>query len=139
MVISARKPFGVPVPSARVASCLFVIGLAAVATPVIAVEMTWEYTVQLSATVQTTPPQILLRWPQDVIGTPQNYVLYRKDKSASAWGPAVTLSGSTTQYLDTSVAVGAAYEYQVHKITDLYEGYGYIFAGINLPLVENRG
>jgi len=139
VVISARKRFGVPVLSARVASCLFVIGLAAVANPVSAVEMTWEYTVQLSATVQTTPPQILLRWPQDVVGTPQSYVLYRKEKSASSWGPAVTLSGSTTQYLDTSVAIGAAYEYQVHKITDLYEGYGYIFAGINLPLVENRG
>ena len=75
-----------------------------------AVELTWEYSVQLSATVQSSPPQILLTWPQDVVGTPQSYVVYRKDKQATAWGPPVTLSGSSTQYSDTSVAAGTAYE-----------------------------
>jgi hypothetical protein len=104
-----------------------------------AVELTWEYTVQLTASVQSSPPQILLSWPQDVVGTPQSYVIYRKDKPATAWGSPVTLSGSTTQYLDNAVAVGTAYEYQVHKIAGTYQGYGYICAGINAPLVENRG
>src|SRR5439155_5301170 len=31
------------------------------------------------------------------------------------------------------------YEYQVAKVTSTYNGYGYIQAGINAPLVEGRG
>lgn len=32
-----------------------------------AVEPTWEYSVQVSANVQTAPPRITLQWPQDTI------------------------------------------------------------------------
>jgi hypothetical protein len=104
-----------------------------------AVELTWEFSVQLRATVQSSPPQILLQWPQDVVGAPQNYVVYRKEKAASAWGSPVTLPGTVTQYLDTAVVAGAGYEYQVHKLAGSYEGYGYIYAASGLPLVEARG
>ena len=35
---------------------------------------------------------------------------------------------------------GAAYEYQIVKAATLgYTGYGYIYAGINAPLTDNRG
>src|SRR5438270_4453821 len=80
-----------------------------------AVENTWEYSVQVSATVQTSPPQINLSWPQDVNGTPVSYTVYRKLKDETSWGTGVTMPGTTTSYVDSNVALGAAYEYQILK------------------------
>ncbi len=104
-----------------------------------AAEATWNYAVQVSATVETSPPKITLAWPQDSQGTPNNYVVSRKLKNATSWGPGVTLSGATTSYVDTGVTIGSAYEYQVYKSASSYAGYGYIYAGINVPATEDRG
>jgi hypothetical protein len=104
-----------------------------------AVEPTWNYAVQVSATVQESPPRITLTWPQDTLGTPGSYTVYRKSPTSSSWGSGTTLSGNTTTYSDTSVAEGTAYEYQVVKAASGYNGYGYICAGINVPLVDSRG
>jgi len=41
--------------------------------------------------------------------------------------------------VDNNVVEGQSYEYQIHKIASTYQGYGYICAGINTPLVEDRG
>jgi len=103
-------------------------------------DSTWVYTVQLSATVQSSPPQIMLQWPPDQYGA-NSYTVYRKAKDATSWGMATaTLPGSATNYADSNVVVGATYEYQVAKAATLgYAGYGYIFSGINAELVENRG
>src|SRR5712691_8120067 len=102
-------------------------------------ESTWEYSVQVSATVQASPAQITLTWPQDTILLPNSYTVYRKDPGATSWGAGTTLPGTITTYTDTSVSVGAAYEYQVVKVTSQYTGYGYIYSGINVPLNDNRG
>jgi len=56
-----------------------------------AVEMTWEYSVQVSATVQTSPPQITLSWPQDQNVFPNSYTVYRKAPGDSSWGAGVNL------------------------------------------------
>src|SRR6266571_9482751 len=104
-----------------------------------AVEPTWEYSVQVSATVQTPPPQITLAWPQDTLGVPNSYTVYRKAPGATAWGAGTTLAGSVTSYIDANVTTGSVYEYQIVKAASTYTGYGYIYAGINAPLVDNRG
>ncbi len=104
-----------------------------------AVDDTWDYSVQLSATVQTSPATITLTWPQDTNGTPASYVVSRKAPGASAWGAGVTLAGNATSYTDTSVATGNAYEYRVVKNASGYTGYGYIEAGLAAPLVDQRG
>jgi hypothetical protein len=102
-------------------------------------DATWVYAVQISATVRTLPPQIALRWQPDEFGA-SSYTVYRKLKYADSWGPGVSLPGSATGYDDDNVAVGDAYEYQVVKRGNLgYTGYGYIYAGIETPLTENRG
>jgi len=102
-------------------------------------DTTWDYTVQISATVQSIPPQIALIWPQDDYGA-ISYTVYRKAKAATSWGTGVVLSGTTTNYTDTNVVVGTNYEYQIVKVATLgYNGYGYIFSGIQAPLVEARG
>jgi hypothetical protein len=98
------------------------------------------YAVLASASVQTSPPEIALSWPTDPEAT--SYSLRRKRESDSSWGAEVSLPANATSYMDRDVAVGAIYEYQITKTTrriPAYIGYGYIVAGINAPLVENRG
>jgi hypothetical protein len=91
----------------------------------------------VSATVQTNPPQISLAWPPDPRAT--GYALYRKTLSATSWGAPVTLATNATNYVDSSVAVGSAYEYRISKTATNFNGFGYIHAGIQAPLVESRG
>ena len=97
-------------------------------------DSTWVYAVQISATVQTVPPQITLSWQPDMYGA-ISYTLYRKAKESTSWGsPVATLDGSATNFTDSNVAAGAAYEYAIVKAASLgYFGYGYIFAGIQAP------
>jgi hypothetical protein len=108
-------------------------------TSVHAVENTWDYSVQVSSAVQSSPARITLTWPQDTNGTPSSYTVYRKAPSDSSWGSGTTLSGSATTFTDNSVSVGTAYEYRIVKNTGSYTGYGYIETGINVPAMENRG
>src|SRR3954451_6874498 len=75
----------------------------------LAIEMTWEYSVQVSATVQTSPATITLSWPQDQYLVPNTYTVYRKSLTDTAWGPGVTLPGTPTSYIDNNVTVGSAY------------------------------
>jgi fibronectin type 3 domain-containing protein len=96
------------------------------------------YAVEVSANIQITPAQITLVWPADPRAT--SYKIYRKSLSASSWTPVTSLQGNATSFADNSVSVGSAYEYQITKSTSYgYQGFGYIFAGIKAPLIENRG
>jgi hypothetical protein len=127
-----------PIP---VAGWLVCLGTALVAMIQLtrAQELTWEYSVQVSAVIQTQPPSILFSWPQDMATLPDFYTVCRKDAGAQDWGTPTVLSGTTTNYLDTNVTIGVAYEYQFYKSTSNHVGYGYICAGIRLPMIENRG
>jgi hypothetical protein len=107
--------------------------------PCVWADSTWVYTVQISATTQSSPPRISLSWPQDQYGA-NSYTVYRKAKDSGSWGGGTTLPGSATSYVDNNVAAGAAYEYQIVKAASLgYTGYGYIYAGVDAPLIDNRG
>src|SRR5215470_10966927 len=86
---------------------------------------TWEFSVQASATTQTNPAQITLSWPQDTYLQPKSYQVYRKSPGSSSWGTGTTLPGIATNYTDTQVALGTAYEYRIVKSTAQYTGYGY--------------
>jgi hypothetical protein len=102
-------------------------------------EKSIDYSVQVSATVHESPARITLHWPQDSSCKPQNYFVSRKAPGDSAWGKAIALPGSICEYTDKDVATGIAYEYQVAKTTARYSGYGYICAGIKVPLNDQRG
>jgi len=102
-------------------------------------DATWVYSVQISATVQVSPPQITLNWEPDMFGA-DSYTVYRKAKNDTSWGSGMSLPGWATSFTDFSVSVGSTYEYQIIKDATLgYIGTGYIFTGINAPLTENRG
>lgn len=108
-------------------------------TPARAVENTWDYSVQVSSSVQISPAKVTLTWPQDTIGVPSSYTVYRKAPGATSWGAGTTLSGSTTSYTDTSITAGQSYEYRIVKAAGSYTGYGYVQAGVAASVVENRG
>ncbi|MFO1498467.1 MAG: fibronectin type III domain-containing protein [Verrucomicrobiota bacterium] len=95
------------------------------------------HSVLLSAAIQSTPPQIMLTWPGDTNAT--FYRVSRKTASEPGWTALSTLRGDATQLPDTNVVTGVAYEYQVLKTTAKYTGYGYLSAGIELPLGHDRG
>ncbi|MCL4176666.1 MAG: hypothetical protein KJ072_02825 [Verrucomicrobia bacterium] len=110
-----------------------------IAAPISKADSTWNYAVQISATVQSAPPQITLTWPQDDIGA-LRYTVYRKAKEATSWGTGTVLDGTTTLYTDVNVVIGTTYEYQIVKDATLgYKGFGYIFSGIQAPLIDDRG
>jgi hypothetical protein len=98
-----------------------------------------DYSVQVSATVQAAPAQITLQWPQSTSATPESYTIYRRTPGTTSWGSGQSLSGTTTNYVDRQVTAGTPYEYQIVKKTAANNGYGYIYAGVNVPLDENRG
>ena len=97
-----------------------------------------DATVELTADVQASPPRIILNWTANA-GANQHFV-YRKLKTALAWGDLVaTLPGTATQYTDSTAVAGVSYEYRVTRSATTYNGYGYINAGIEIAAIEDRG
>ena len=125
-----RRAFGVV---ASLASALVVLNAGR------AGEITSDYSVQVSTQVQASPPQIALSWPQAGCTAPASYTVYRKAPDDFWWGRGTQLPSSARGFLDTNVVVGVPYEYQVVKANPLYSGYGYIYAGIEVPMVDARG
>ena len=102
------------------------------------------YTLELEATVSESPVSITIEWPKETGVT--NYEVYRKNKDATSWGSILATvpfnAGATTYtYVDTNVSVGTGYDYRVVKNNSGSPSiaYGYIYAGIKLPVVESRG
>ncbi len=73
-----------------------------------------ERSVQLSATVETSPPTINLTWKSDPGAS--KYEVFRKPLDADSWGtPIANLPGTATSYTDINVEVGVGYEYAFFK------------------------
>src|SRR6266850_2482577 len=126
-----RKPLSVMVTS--------LLMLATAAPRAHGMDSTREFSVQASASVQASPAQITLSWPQDTCARPNTYTVFRKTRSATSWGTGITLPATATSYVDNQVTIGTPYEYQIVKNTAGYSGYGYVYAGINVPLTDHRG
>jgi hypothetical protein len=117
--------------------CLLLILLAS--SPVTAEDSTWIYTVQISANIQSSPPQITLQWEANDPYGVRSWSIYRKAKDATSWTFLTSLGPSITNWTDSSVSLGSTYEYQIIKAATNHTGYGYIYSGINAPLTESRG
>ena len=106
-------------------------------------QVTSDYAVQVSATVETNPAAVNLQWPS--ISFSQGYTIYRKLESDNTWGRAIaTLPGSALAWTDTSVRLGGKYEYRIRcdnqiSLGNTFEAYGYILVGIQTPVTEYRG
>ena len=93
------------------------------------------------ATVQEQPPRITLSWlPED---SATDYTVYRYDTDAGFWNAGVDV-GTNLTWIDTNVAIGVPYEYQITKSDNLWDGlngkgYGYVYTGIDVPAQEFSG
>jgi hypothetical protein len=101
-----------------------------------------DCSVEMWAQVQASPPTVTLNWVSSA--TTGSYAVARKLKTAGTWSTlAAGLSGTTTQYTDNTINAATHYEYRVIRSgvtgTVNYTGYGYLNAGIEIPLVEYRG
>lgn len=103
----------------------------------LAAQTSRDYSVDLSATVQTSPPAITLNWTAGGSGT--SYAVYKRAWGASTWGSPVANLGNVLTWTDTSVTVGARYEYGVGRLGGSYNSWGFIVAGIDVPAAESRG
>ncbi len=109
----------------------------------VSAQATSDYAIQLTATVQVSPPKITLNW-KPLSDTP-NYTVYRKAKSASSWGTALTMLPYTaSSYTDSNVVADSAYEYYIEAqgtttVTTPINSTGFIYAGIMAPAIHNRG
>lgn len=98
---------------------------------------TSDYTVQVSAVAQVTPPQITFSWPGSPTATA--YTVYRKLKTQPLWSLVTNLPGTANSYTENAINVGDAYEYRFDRTEPGYTAYGFIYAGIEAPLNEFRG
>jgi photosystem II stability/assembly factor-like uncharacterized protein len=96
-----------------------------------------DYAVQLTATPSVFPSQITLNWNADI--NTQSLVIDRKLKSDVNWTNLAVLSPSDISYIDNSVLQGEAFEYRITRSTCIFDAYGYIYAGIELPETDSRG
>ena len=100
--------------------------------------MSQRAAVQVSATVQASPPRITLAWPT-ISGT-TSLTIYRKLKTGTSWGNAIASpAASDLSWQDNSVTVGTVYEYRLVRVSNGATGTGYICTGIDVLPVDFRG
>jgi hypothetical protein len=123
-------------PSVRWSS-LLLLALCVIAVPAFATDPN-DVSVFASATVTKTPPAIKLAWAAKA-----NTTAIRIDRKAmgdKAWTKLSTQPAITdTTYTDTKVTLGIAYEYQITISHAKGTATGYLYSGIEVPLVESRG
>lgn len=100
-------------------------------------QTTADYSVQVSAVAQSSPPIVTFSWPASPTAT--SYTVYRKLKTQPAWSLVTNLPGTASGYTENAMNVGDAYEYRFDKTEPTYSGYGFIYTGIEAPLTEFRG
>lgn len=93
-----------------------------------------DHTFMLEATVNEAPPSIELHWPD--YGLTQDIHVYRKTIDEPAFGSVhATLPSTATAFVDTDVAIGEPWEYQLRSGSR----YGYLYGGVRAPMPEHRG
>lgn len=96
-----------------------------------------DFAVMASATTSSNPPSITLVWPADPLAT--GFSVAVRTNPAEPWRNVAQLPGTAATWRHTPVELGKQYEYRILKTTPLLNGYGYLAAGIELPIVEKRG
>jgi hypothetical protein len=96
---------------------------------------------EVTATVQESPPRIILNWNNTPLYQVATQTIYRRLKDAPTWVQIATPVYYTTTYTDSAVSAGVSYEYRVARTFNGGPVYsiGYISAGIRVPLVTDRG
>lgn len=110
-----------------------------------------DWAVHVEAAVTANSPTITLKWPLETRAT--GYAIARKRRAEHTWTPMGVAPGNATPWSDTNVTVGQVYEYQVQRTSTILAypatsgnhllvpliSHGYVYAGITVPAVDNRG
>lgn len=106
-------------------------------------QVTRDFAVDLQADVSATVPHVTLSWSLRQNANITAQVIYRRLKGETIWGsPLATLTVTDTSWADATALPGVEYEYWMRRsYTSISPNValGYITAGYNLPMVENRG
>ena len=99
------------------------------------------WTVELSATIQTSPASITLIWEDNQNTIADTYLIWRKVTGTQGWGISIaSLPSTTLSFTDNSVSSGVSYEYQIQfRLNNTIYAWGYINSGINIELSPNKG
>lgn len=101
-----------------------------------------DFVVDLKATVSGSSPHIVLSWTQRLQANITGQEIHRRVKGESAWVLQATLATTQTNYADATAVTGVQYEYWMKRTfsgVNPTTALGYICAGVNLPMVEDRG
>ncbi len=97
-----------------------------------------QYAIELTATIQESPAQVTISWPNTPDGI--QFEIARKQKNGTSWSSLAILAATATSYTDSSVSFGNTYEYRVTKYPEQdFPRTGYIFVGLGAPLLDYRG
>lgn len=101
-----------------------------------------DFAVDLGATVSTDSPCITLSWSIRRPGNITAQKIHRRLKGETTWTSLADLATNQTSYADATAVPKVEYEYWMERTyTGIYPttAMGYLSAGVNVPMVENRG
>ncbi|TAE38137.1 MAG: T9SS C-terminal target domain-containing protein [Sphingobacteriales bacterium] len=96
--------------------------------------------IHITTTVSRNPASITFTWPAIDRGTQVS--VFRKAKNDLNWNlnaPKATLAGNATAYTDNTVVAGESYEYFFRGYSRDYNPYTYIYAGVDVTQIDDRG
>ncbi len=94
--------------------------------------------VLISAEPDEISNTIKLNWNAD--SNAIRYYVRMKNKNDTKWQDLAVFGPDTTTYTYDDLIPGTGYEFYIEKWTDVgYDGYGYVYTGVRLPEVDNRG
>lgn len=105
-------------------------------------QVTRDFAIDLKADVSPTVPHITLSWTQRQQANITAQQMHRRLKGATTWVSQAVLTTTDTSWADATAVPGVEYEYWMQRTYTSISpntALGYITAGYNLPLVENRG
>jgi hypothetical protein len=113
-------------------------------TPIVFALEPREYAIEASVEVLSAPFALRLNWRGS--DKARSYAIFRRNYGSSDWGsPRATLAGNATQFTDTEVSEGGAYEYEIQMEStasvagSLVKAYGYVLAGGNVSWPDQKG
>ncbi len=94
--------------------------------------------IHLSAEWTNDPAGLRINWSLN--GQPTNWIVQRKNWLENGWNTlAVFTNPTASSFTDTNAMPGQVYEYKVTRLDTATNGWGFLLAGHERPLVSDRG
>lgn len=129
-------------PLPRALACFLLVLFVALASA--RAQVPRDVVVDLAATTSNSVPYITLNWTLRQNSFISGQSVYRRLKGDTTWGSATVLTTTATTWADTTALPNVEYEYKFQRTwtgtgAPSVTGYGYLNAGVQVPVVEARG